>query len=200
MGVYKTSEADAAARYGVFPGDFKLEDVNNDGVYTIEDRQFLGFSTPRFRWTFNNSFRLGQNFDLNVEMYSQMGQKRAFNPAKNRNGFIDRTNSLQTPYWTKDNQIDDYARLFSSDGSASFNVYRNASFVRLQNVTLSYTLPQNILQKLTANSLRVYANIRNVGVFAPDWDQYDPEAAEVDGTSGLGPTPRYYTLGLNLSL
>lgn len=199
LGVYKTSEADEAARYGKFPGDFKLEDVNNDGLYTIEDRQFLGHSTPRLRWTFNNNFRY-QHFDLNVEVYSHMGMLRSFNAAKNRNGFIDRTNSLQTPYWTKDNQIDDYARLFSSDGSARFSVYRNNSFVRLQNVTLSYTVPQAILNRLTAKSLRLYFNIRNVGVFSPDWDQYDPEATDVDGVSGSRPTPRYYTFGLNLSL
>lgn len=200
LGVYKTSEADAANSYGVFPGDFKLEDKNGDGIYTIEDRDFLGFSTPRFRWTFVNNFRLGQNVDLAVEMYSQWGQRRNFNPAKNRDGFIDRTNSLQTPFWTPENQIDNYARLFSSDGSASFNVYRKNSFIRLQNITASYTLPDQILNRLSIKGLRVYGNVRNVGVWAPDWDLYDPEAGEVDGVTGLVPTPRYYTIGLNLTL
>jgi TonB-linked SusC/RagA family outer membrane protein len=200
LGVYTTSEADAAARFGVFPGDFKLEDKNNDGVFTVEDRDFLGFSTPRFRWTFVNNFRIKQNFDFAIELYSQWGQKRSFNPAKNRDGFIDRTNSLQTPYWTPENQIDDYARLFSSDGSASFSVYRKNSFIRLQNLTLSYTLPSEVLSRLSMKGLRFYGNIRNVGVWAPDWDLYDPESSEVDGTAGLVPTPRYYTLGLNLTL
>lgn len=200
LGVYNSAEADEAARYGVFPGDFKLEDKNNDGVYTIEDRDFLGFTTPRFRWTFVNNFQFGEHIDLSVEVYSQWGQKRAFNLAKNRNGFIDRTNSLQTPFWTPDNQINDYARLFSSDGSASFNVYRNGSFIRLQNITLSYTLPTQLLSRLSIKNLRIYGNIRNVGVWAPDWDLYDPEASEVDGTAGLTPTPRYFTFGLNLTL
>ena len=200
QGVYKTSEADQAAIYGVFPGDFRIEDKNNDGVYTIDDRDFLGFTTPRFRWTFVNNFQFWKGLDLSVEMYSQLGQKRAFNPAKNRNGFIDRTNSFQTPYWTPDNQLDDYARLFSSDGSASFNIYRNNSFVRLQNITLSYNLPTSFLNKVSVKGLRVYGNIRNVGVFAPDWDFFDPEASNIEGTAGLGPTPRYYTMGINLTL
>ncbi|MEZ5044516.1 MAG: SusC/RagA family TonB-linked outer membrane protein [Saprospiraceae bacterium] len=200
LGIYKTSEADVASNFGVFPGDYKLEDKNNDGVYTVDDNEFLGFSTPRFRWTFVNNFRLGRDIDFSVELYSQWGQKREFNLAKNRNGFVDRTNSLQTPYWTPENQLDDYARLFSSDGSASFNIYRKGSFVRLQNVTLSYTLPSALLTKMTVKSLRVYANIRNVGVWAPDWDLYDPEASEVDGTAGLVPSPRYFTFGLNLTL
>ena len=96
-----------------------------------------------FRWTFVNNFQLWtKDFDFAVEIYSHVGtDSEPSIPAKNRNGFIDRTNSLQTPYWTPDNQIDnDYARLFSSDGSASFNVYQQQfSFVRLQNLTLSYT-------------------------------------------------------------
>ncbi len=200
LGVYKSSEVEQAERYGVFPGDFKLEDKNNDGVYTIEDRDFLGFTTPRFRWTFVNNFTFWKNLDFSVEIYSLWGQKRAFNPAKNRDGFIDRTNSLQTPYWTPDNQLDDYARLFSSDGSASFNIYRDNSFIRLQNLTLSYRLPVQFLNRFSIKSLRVYGNVRNVYVWAPHWDLYDPEASEVDGTAGLVPTPRYYTLGINLSL
>ncbi len=207
QGVYKTSEADEAARYGKFPGDFKLEDKNNDGIYTNADREFLGFTAPRFRWTFVNNFRFQKNLDLSVELYSHWGQRREFNPAKNRNGFVDRVNSLQTPYWTVDNQLDDYARLFSSDGSASFSVYRKNSFIRLQNVTLSYTIPNQILEKISAKGLRFYANIRNVGVWAPDWDLYDPEPRASQGESvsdtsvdDLVPTPRYYTLGLNLTL
>ncbi|MBK8506897.1 MAG: TonB-dependent receptor [Saprospiraceae bacterium] len=99
--------------------------------------------------------------------------------------------------------MNNYARLFSSDGSASFSVIRKNSFVRLQNITLSYTLPGNVLDKLSIKGLRFYGNIRNVGVFAPDWDLYDPEprASEGDGSEDdLVPSPRYYTLGLNLTL
>src|SRR5690606_40904650 len=40
LGVYQLGEEEEAARYGVKPGDFKIEDVNNDGRYTDEDRQF----------------------------------------------------------------------------------------------------------------------------------------------------------------
>jgi TonB-dependent starch-binding outer membrane protein SusC len=205
-GVYKTAELTEATKYGKSAGDFKLEDVNNDGFYTNADRQFLGYFTPRFRWTFVNNFTLLKNFDLGIEMYSQWGQMRRFNPAKNRNGFVDRTSSLQTPYWTPDNQIDNYARLFSSDGNASFSVYRESSFIRLQNITLSYRVPQKLLTKISVKALKVYGNIRNVGVWAPDWDQYDPETSSVDGTSadaavsGLAPTPRYFTFGINLTL
>lgn len=200
LGVWQVDQAEQAANYGVFPGDFRILDKNNDGVFTIEDNEFLGFTKPRFRWTFVNTFTFLKHFDLNVEMYSLWGMQRAFNEAKNRDGFIDRTNSIQYPYWTEENPTNEWARLFSSEGSANYNVYRNNSFIRLQNVTLNYNVPSSLLDRINIQSLRVFGNVRNVAVWAPDWEIWDPEASEVDGTAGTGPTPRYFTVGLNLSL
>lgn len=200
LGVWQSDQEEEADVYGVRPGDFRILDKNNDGIFTIEDNEFLGFAKPRFRWTMVNSFRLRKNIDFSFEVYSHLGMRRAFNAAKNRRGFIDRTNSFQTPFWTPENPANDWARLFSSEGSANFNVYRNNSFVRLQNVTLSYTFPQTMLDRLSIESLRVYGNIRNVAVWSPDWDLFDPEPSEIDGTAGFTSTPRFFTLGLNVTL
>ncbi len=200
LGIWQEDEAAEAERYGVFPGDFKLRDVNNDGVYTNEDNVFQGNTKPNFVWGMTNSFTFLKNLDFSFDMYSQIGQKRLFNIAKNRNGFIDRTNSIKTPYWTPENPRNDYARLFSSDGGASFNVYRNSSFVRLNNITISYRLPSNVLDSLGFESCRVYGNVRNVFVWSPEWDFYDPQSEAIDGRSGLREAPRYFTLGINLSI
>ncbi|EAR00904.1 SusC/RagA family TonB-linked outer membrane protein [Maribacter sp. HTCC2170] len=200
LGVWQEDEAADAADWGVFPGDFKLRDVNNDGVYTDEDNIFQGHRSPRFRWGLTNLFTLKKNIDFSFELYSHWGQKRVFNEAKNRNGFIDRTNSIQTPYWTSDNPTNDYARLFSSDGSASFNVYRESSFIRLSNVTLAYRFPKPILEKLSIQSLRVYANARNLAVWAPHWDLYDPEAQEFGAFDSRRPSAQFFTFGIDLSL
>src|SRR5690606_2457946 len=48
LGVYQLGEEGQAARYRLRPGDYKLEDVNNDGQFSNADRQFLGFTEPRF--------------------------------------------------------------------------------------------------------------------------------------------------------
>ena len=200
IGIWQSDQAEEADQYGVRPGDFRILDKNNDQVFTIEDNEFLGFAKPRFRWTLVNNFQLFRNIDFSFELYSYWGQKRAFNEAKNRSGFIDRTNSLQTPYWTEENPSTEWARLFSSQGSADYDVYRDASFIRLQNVTLSYTFPQQLISRLALQSVRIYGNIRNAALFAPDWDIYDPEASEIDGITGQVPTPRYFTLGLNVTL
>jgi TonB-linked SusC/RagA family outer membrane protein len=200
LGIWQSNEAELASDYGVFPGDFKILDKNDDKVFTIDDNEFLGYAKPRFRWTWVNNFTFKKNWTVSVEMYSSLGQSRSFNDAKNRNGFIDRVNSLQTPYWTAENPNTEWARLFSSQGSSSFNVYRNSSFIRLQNITVSYNIPQTVLEKISVQSLRVYANIRNVGFWAPNWELYDPEASDIDGVSGNLDSPRYFTLGVNLTL
>ena len=200
LGIWQLGQEAEADVYGVVPGDFRILDKNDDGVFTIDDNEFLGYSTPRFRWTLVNSFNFFQNFNLSFEMYSMWGMKRVFNEAKNRDGFIDRTNSIQYPYWTEENPQTEWARLFSSEGGANFNVYRNNSFIRLQNVTLAYTVPQSILDNINIQSIRIYGNIRNAAVWAPDWEIWDPEASNVNGVGGTGPSPRFFTLGLNLTL
>lgn len=200
LGIWQVNQSEEADRYGVKPGDFQISDKNDDGVFTIDDNEFLGYAKPRFRWTFVNNFNFWKNFDLAIEIYSYWGMNRSFNQAKNRDGFIDRTNSLQYPYWTEANPSNEWARLFSSQGSASYNVYRENSFIRLQNITLSYTIPKASLEKVKIQNLRIFGNIRNAAVWAPNWEIWDPEASEVDGIAGSGPTPRYFTLGLNLTL
>ena len=199
IGIWQTNEAAEAAEYGVFPGDWKIRDVDNSGDFTVEDNVFQGHRSPRFNWGMSNRFTMLKNFDFSFEVYSNWGQKRVFNEAKNRNGFIDRTNSIQTPYWTPDNPINDYARLFSSDGSSNFAIWRDASFIRLNNVTVAYRFPKPILEKLSLQSLRLYVNARNVAVYSPHWNFYDPEPTDIDGGPTM-PTPRFFTFGIDLSL
>ena len=199
-GIWQSDEASQAAEYGVVPGDFKVVDKNGDGKYTNDDKEFMGFEEPRFRWTFRNEFNLFRNFDLSFMIYSYWGHKTAYNQAKNRDGFLDRTNSHLFPYWTPENPQNEFARLYSSNGSASFNLYRDRSFIRFDNVSLAYTIPSQILERAKIESLKVYFNVRNVGVYAPEWDYWDPEWETSPTDVGPGPTPRTWTLGLNLSL
>lgn len=191
-GVWQENEKEEANIYGVHPGDFKVKDVNGDTLYTRADREFLGYREPRFRWTFRNEFTLFKNIDVSFMLYSYWGHMSPYNEAKNRSGFLDRSNSHKFPYWTPENPRNDYARLYSSDGSANYSVYRKKSFVRLDNIALAYTFPRPMLEKAKIENLRVYFNVRNVGFMAPEWTYWDPESS--------GPSPRYFTLGVNLTL
>ncbi|HEX5025523.1 MAG TPA: SusC/RagA family TonB-linked outer membrane protein [Agriterribacter sp.] len=192
-GIWQTKDYDEARKYGVFPGDFKVKDANKDYKYTDDDREFLGFTDPRFRWTLRNEFTFFQNFSFSFLLYSYWGQTAAYNQAKNRsNAFPDRVNSYVFPFWTEENPINDYARLFSSDGGATYSVYRKKSFIRVDNIALAYTIPQHLAKKISAQDLKFFFTIKNAGVYTQEWNFWDPENA--------GPTPRIYTLGLNLNL
>lgn len=192
-GIWQLNEAEAAADYGVKPGDFKVVDVDGDGRFTNADRQFQGFTEPRFRWSLRNEFTLFNNFDISFMMYSYWGHEASFNQMKNRDGFLDRTSSYVTPYWTEENPSNEWARLNSSEGSAGgYSIYRKRSFIRLENISMGYNFPKQLIEKAKLTNLRVYGNVRNVGYYAPQWDFWDPENS--------GPIPRYFTLGIDVTL
>jgi TonB-linked SusC/RagA family outer membrane protein len=201
LGIWQANEADEAKKYGVYPGDFKVQDVNGDFKYSDADRQFLGYRSPRFQWTLRNEFTFFRSIDFAFSLYSSWGQQNDFNQAKNNGGFQDRQNSYKFPYWTASNPINDYARLFSSNGGASFSVYRKTSFIRLNTISVGYTLPKNLVSKAHIESLKVFANVTNAALYAPDWNYWDPEFRNraSDGAISTAIAPRTYALGINVT-
>jgi TonB-linked SusC/RagA family outer membrane protein len=207
IGIWQLGEEEEAAKYGLYPGDMKLKDVIKPGEtepdyrYTNEDKEFLGYTTPRCRITLRNEFTLFRNWDISLSAYSYLGQKsRTVGPGNYtlNSGtvqvYYDKySRAVGTKYWTPENPTNDYARLMSTNPQNVFpDFVLNSSFVRLENIAVSYTVPKRFLSKLNIDGLNVYGNIRNVAVWAPYWDlQYgDPE-----GISSYN--PRYYTIGIN---
>ena len=196
LGVWQENEVAEANKFnkGIKPGDYKLEDLDGNYVYNDLDKQFLGYRNPRFTWSLRNEFNLFKSFDLSFQLISNWGQKAQDNQGQNQPGGVGfgRTSSYVVGYWTPQNPSNEYARLSSGLSGTTFNVFRNNSFIRLNTVALAYTLPKELLGKVKVQSAKVYFNINNAAIYAPDWNQWDPQ--------NNGPTPRYYTLGLNLSL
>lgn len=186
-GIWQESELEEAEKYGLQPGDFKYIDQNGDGVMTDADRIFQRYKTPRFRWSWRNDFNY-KNFNLSVFVYSNWGQTDGFNRAANNSNFADRTTDYVMPRWTPENPIDDYARIGSKNIGTN---YINKSFIRLENISLSYLVPSNILDKASIRNLRISASVRNAAMWAPHWEFGDPEGF---------PVPRTYNLSLNFSL
>jgi hypothetical protein len=192
LGVWQIGEETQASRYGQFPGDFKLQDVNDDGKINDLDRQFLGERTPRFRWNLRQEFNFLKSFTASFQVYSYWGHMGTFNAAKNRDGFPERVNSYKFPFWTPETPETEYARIYSAEGGAVFDVWRERSFIRLDNVSIAYNIPHSLLNKVQIRNMKVFGTIQNVGWWAPKWEFWDPENS--------GPNPRYFTLGVNLTL
>ncbi|MGJ7031795.1 SusC/RagA family TonB-linked outer membrane protein [Niabella hirudinis] len=203
IGVWQIGQEDYAKKYGNQPGDFRYNDLNGDSVMTNADRIFLGYKSPRFRWSWRNDFNYRQ-FSLSVFIYSNWGQKEQFNRAANNNSFPDRATDYVQPRWTPQNPINDYGRIGSKNIGTN---YVDRSFIRLDNLSLSYAVPQSWLNTIKAQSLRISAAVRNVAFWAPHWKYGDPESGGYRTRDGNGneytpgqPTPRTYNLSFNLTL
>lgn len=194
MGVWQLEQAEEAKIYGQFPGDFHIYDKNNDGKYNDQDKEFLGRRQPAFRWSMRHNFIIHNDFEVSMMLYSQWGQLTTFNVAKNSDGFVERNNSYNTPYWTPENPINDYSRIRSQTGGISYNVYRNSSFIRFDNFTLGYNIPKTLLSKVKITNLKITSSIRNVFCWSPDWPKnyWDPET--------LNRAPRGFSIGVNVTL
>jgi TonB-linked SusC/RagA family outer membrane protein len=194
LGVWQIGEETEAARYSQYPGDFKIKDVDNNGKINQLDNEFQGYKQPRFRINLRQDFNIYKNFDFSFSFYSYWGHYGNYDVAKGNGpaGKPERNSSYTTPYWTPANPLNDYARIRSYAGGSSFTVWRENSFIRLDNVSFAYTLPVSLLEKVGISSLKITCSTHNLGVFAPRWDYWDPEYS--------GPNPRYFTLGVNLTL
>lgn len=193
LGTWKIGQEEEAAKWNQAPGDFRLEDVNGDGVLTDDDKQFLGYKTPRFSWTLSNSFRMFDDLEFSFVLYSLWGHKGSYNLAKHDNHIEDRCNSRDIPYWTPENQLDNYARLRSAPAKGvGYSVWFDKSYIRLENVALAYKVPAKFLKKTPVSNLKLTLNVKNAGMWAKDWKFGDPE----DGMR----SQRIYTFGLNMTL
>jgi TonB-linked SusC/RagA family outer membrane protein len=192
QGVWQIGQEEEAQKYGVLPGDFRIYDPNGDYKFEDSDKQFLGQKDPKFRWTLRNDLTIMKNFNFSFMLYSYWGQLKEYNRPKNNDGFKDRSTDYVLPYWTPENPINTHARMYSSNGSANYAMYWDNSFIRLDNISLAYTVPAKLTQKASIQNLKFLFTIRNVAVWAKDWEFWDPE--------NNGPTPRYFTFGLNMTL
>lgn len=215
-GIWQVDEIDEAAKYGQRPGDPKVANIytaddikNDDGsvtpVYNNKDKVFQGQTTPPTMWSLRNDFTY-KNFNFSINMYSYWGGKSTTGAYLNQdNGTSQVTYNLNTyakEYWSLENPSDFYARLDSKGpaGVTSPSRVYDRSFIRLDNLTLGYSLPKKLINSWKMQNLKVYATVRNVAVWKKDknWNYWD---IETGGTSidNKGLAPRIYTLGLNVT-
>lgn len=159
------------------------------------DKQFLGTTNAPVRWSLRNEFTILKNIDFSFNLYSYMGHKSLEGYyLNNDNGGSLMTygfNTFKKDYWTPENPSNTYARLEAQgpDGATGAQRLHNRNFIRLDNISLAYTLPQKLTKKWQIDRVKLYATVRNVATWAADWEYADPE------TGGLA--TRTYTFGLN---
>lgn len=210
IGIWQADEYEEAAKYGQRPGDPKVwnnpdnDEYNADGtvkkyVYGNEDKQFLGQTTPKVRWSMRNDFTLFKNWTVGFSMYSMLGHKSLSGwYLNNDNGGSLITNGCNTwvkGYWTPENPTNKYARLNAQGPTGATGAQKliNRSFVRFDNLSVAYTFPKEWLAPAGISKLKLFFNIKNLGtIHSSDWEYGDPE------TGGLA--TRTFTFGMNVTL
>jgi len=230
-GKYTLAEgvADATTALGISvrPGSMKLKDLNGDGVVNDDDCEIIGDANPDFTGGFGMNFRC-YGFDLAANFNFSVG-----NDVYNAN-LIEFTSTGKYQYrnmitkmasgsrWTnidsEGNLVTDLSALAAlnanttmwspySAGKMIFSDWavEDASFLRLNTLTLGYTLPTNIVSRVGISSLRFYVTAYNVFCLT-GYSGYDPEVSTIRKTNltpgvdySAYPKSRQFVVGLNLN-
>ena len=203
-GIWQANEAEEAAKVNQKPGDPKVinhytADDKADGtpVYNDKDRVYQGTTQPPIYWNMRNDFTFLKDFTFSFSMYSYMGHKsRAgywLNGDNSGSMFTQTCNTYVKEYWTPENPTNKYGRLnaVGPSGVTGIEKVYNRSFVRLDNITLGYTLPRQLTNKWGIQRVHVTAGINNVFTIS-SWEYGDPE------TGGFA--NRQFQFGLNVVL
>ena len=116
-----------------------------------------------------------------------------------------RQNRYDVPFWTPENQSNNYSRndRHANVNSRSMEFYRSTDFIRLQDVTLNYRFPSEALKKLKITNLELYTNIKNMYT-QTNWIGLDPEfigkTSSGDSRQTAVPQTMSVLLGLKISL
>ena len=201
IGIWQIEEADVAESYNSEPGKIKVKDQNDDGAITADDRIILGSNVPT--WSMGLTSRMHFNgFDFSFFIYTRQGATIYSGFHRNQNYLSGRYNNLDVDYWTPDNPTNAYPRPNSSDvsGSSLYGpslAYFDGSFIKINNVTLGYTLPERLLNPLKISSLRVYVTADRPFIFS-EFEGFDPEI--YNGVlSTYVPSNRSIVFGANLN-
>lgn len=218
IGVFNTTDeiSKTPSVAGTVPGDYIYEDVNKDGKINTDDRKVLGTPYPKFLYGFNSTLKY-KGFDLNLILQGSQGNQ-VFNFVRY---FLirvaDFTNGLEERYngrWISPSEPGTgYARAGATEqyfDRSNRNV-ENASFLRVRSLTLGYTLPAKVSQKIRSQSLRLYVSSINPLTFTK-YSGYNPEVSatlpiiDYGGGAltpgmdwGTYPSTRSFTAGLNLT-
>ena len=213
---------------GSWLGDYRFADLNGDGAIDNNDQTFIGNPEPKFTFGFGNSLSW-KGWDFSFQFTGSYGNK-VLNYNRRQLEITGSTSNLLTSvlnyarvekidpngpddyrnYWVTNASSTTMPRLYTESYSNGNNRVSDAfvedgSYIRLQNVSLSYTFPKKWIEHLYLSNVKLYMNIQNLFTITK-YDGYDPEVGSLYGDAlknGIDynryPSPRIYTFGINVS-
>ena len=216
-GVYK-SQADLDATphlAGTLVGDYKVEDLNNDGVIDLNDRKGFGTYNPKFTYGFSSSFA-AKNVELSFAFVGIHGRKifdqELANQEESGEGFgVPNRYYFENRYHPINNPNGTLAQPNLGNFSSarrqirSSNIfYKNADYLRLRSLQLAYTLPAAWIGAAHLSAARIYVSANNLFTLN-EFMGRNPDATNIDNVLQNGfsqanyPIAKSYLVGFNLT-
>ncbi|MDR0687695.1 MAG: SusC/RagA family TonB-linked outer membrane protein, partial [Prevotellaceae bacterium] len=181
----------------LIPGDVKLRNLNTDTNINDYDRTVLGSMQPDFTCGFSSTFKWGR-FDLYALFGGSHGGK-VYNLLRRhleRSGDAHNMSAALLDSWTPDNPSGTMPHVNGTKMMKVDSRYiEDASFLKLRNITLGYSLP--FRAKSLDVTVRLFASARNIYTWTP-YRGYDPEVAG-DVDLGTYPSARSFLLGASIT-
>ncbi|WP_299059156.1 TonB-dependent receptor [uncultured Polaribacter sp.] len=196
---------------GTWLGDIRFKDLKDDGIITDEDRTFIGSPHPDFTYSITNNFKMGM-FDFSIFLQGSQGNE-VYNwtrsitegmtlPSNNQVAAVANRYSAANPNGILPRYINGNP---NGNNRISDRFIEDASYLRIQNVSLGCTLPSTFFGKKSfINQLRIYSTVQNLYTFT-NYSGFDPEVGSYNQSATLTgvdfaryPVPRTITLGLNV--
>ncbi|GEO03565.1 SusC/RagA family TonB-linked outer membrane protein [Adhaeribacter aerolatus] len=182
-------------------GDFIYQDTNGDKLVNADDRVILGDNNPDYQIGLNISYRI-KGFDVSANVYSQQGLQvintmhRYLAEAWGNNLSVYLDENAPRPVWGVGS---------STHTRASSWQIEDASFIRMREIILGYSLPNTLTSKLRINRVRIYASLLNPFTWTK-YSGYNPEVSSNFGSAltpgeefGNYPVSKTSTVGINIS-
>ena len=180
-------------------GDVRFVDVNNDGVLDDKDRTMIGKCTPDWTYGFNASIEWkGIDFSM---VWQGVAGNSVFDGTRRTDVSSSNMPKWMLGRWTGEGSTNELPRYTLNDLNQNWRIsdlyVKDASYLRLKNITLGYTLPAKWTNTIFVKKLRVYVAAENL-LTLTRYDGFDPEIADyVD--RGVYPQARTFQFGVNLA-
>lgn len=215
-GVYQTQaeiDADDLTGRAAVPGDLRIVDINDDGIIDSEDRTFLGSPIPDFEYSLNLEADY-KGFDIRLFFQGVGGNEivngKLFEGVFAQNGA---KFEIAKDAWTPTNPSNTIPRATIADPAVNRQTtdfyVEDGSYFRLQNASLGYVFPNDIIEKIRLEKLRIFINVENAFIIDNYSGYYPIIGRNVSRGNTLFnrgvdentyPTPRTITMGVQLSL
>lgn len=182
------------------PGDFRLVDVNNDGVINENDKVYGGSSQPKIYFGLNGTINW-KKFDWALDIYGTSGNK-VYNAKKGvrYGGNYNIEYDVADNRWQPGSNENEYPRAFNGTAVPTDYFVEDGSFIRINNITMGYSF-STAKWKAPFEKLRVYASAQNPILFTK-YTGFTPEMPGSPLASGIElniyPVSSTYLIGVNL--